>query len=94
VQFLRERRLPRSERAVKPDDHQHKLSGTALYVCPATCLGLNLLAAPFLLVGSDDEILTAIRQRQQRWGINRLVIREDAIDKLAPLLPRLHETTE
>ena len=54
----------------------------------------DLLAAPFLLVGSDDEILTAIRQRQQRWGINRLVIREDAIDKLAPLLPRLHETTE
>ena len=52
------------------------------------------LAAPFLLVGPDDEILTAIRQRQQRWGINRLVIREDAIDKLAPLLPRLHETTE
>lgn len=47
-----------------------------------------------VLVGSDDEILTAIRQRQQRWGINRLVIREDAIDKLAPLLPRLHETTE
>jgi hypothetical protein len=44
-------------------------------------------------VGSDDAILTAIRQRQQRWGINRL-IREDAIDKLAPLLPRLHETTE
>jgi hypothetical protein len=36
VQFLRERRLPRSERAVKPDDHQHKLSSTALCVCPAT----------------------------------------------------------
>jgi hypothetical protein len=54
----------------------------------------DLLAAPFLLVGSDDEILTAIRQRQQRWGINRLVIREDAIDELAPLLSRLHETTE
>jgi hypothetical protein len=30
VQFLRERRLPCSEPAVKPDDHQHKLSGTAL----------------------------------------------------------------
>jgi hypothetical protein len=44
--------------------------------------------------GSDDEILTAIRQRQQRWGINRLVIREDAIDELAPPLPRLHETTK
>jgi hypothetical protein len=54
----------------------------------------DLLAAPFLLVGSDDEILTGIRQRQQRWENNRLVIREDAIDKLAPLLPRLHETTE
>jgi hypothetical protein len=45
-------------------------------------------------VGSDGEILTAIRHRQQRSGINRLVIREDAIDKLALLLPRLHETTE
>jgi len=54
----------------------------------------DLLAAPFLLVGSDDEILTAIRQRRQRWGINRLVIREDAVDEPAPLLPRLHETTE
>jgi hypothetical protein len=54
----------------------------------------DLLAAPFPLVGSDGEILTAIRQRQQRWGINRLVIREDAIGKLAPLLPRLRETTE
>jgi hypothetical protein len=53
----------------------------------------DLLAAPFLLAGSDDEILTAIRQRQQRRGINRLVIREDAIGKLAPLLPRPHETT-
>jgi hypothetical protein len=54
----------------------------------------DLLAAPFLLVGSDDEILTVVRQRQQRGGTNRLVIREDAIDKPAPLPPRLHETTE
>jgi hypothetical protein len=53
----------------------------------------DLLAAPFLLMGSDGEILTAIRRRQQRRGINRLVIREDAIGKLAPLLPRLRETT-
>jgi hypothetical protein len=55
---------------------------------------LDQAGEALLLVGSDDEILTAIRQRQQRWGINRLVIREDAIDKLAPLLPHLHETTE
>ena len=54
----------------------------------------DLHAAPFLLVGSDDEILTAVRQRQQRSGINRLVIREDAIDKPAPPLPRLRVTTE
>ena len=54
----------------------------------------DLLVASFLLVGSDDEILTAIRQRRQRWGINRLVIRDDASDELASLLPRLHETTE
>jgi hypothetical protein len=53
----------------------------------------DLLAAPFLLVGSDDEILTAVRQHQQRWGVSRLVIREDASGKLVPLLPRLGETT-
>ena len=47
----------------------------------------DLLAAPFLLVGSDEIFLTAIR-------LNRLVISEDAIGKLAPLLPRLRETTE
>jgi hypothetical protein len=28
------------------------------------------------------------------WGISRLMIREGAIGKLAPLLPRLHETAE
>jgi hypothetical protein len=38
--------------------------------------------------------VTPVLGHQQCWGINRLVIREDAIDKLATLLQRLHETTE
>lgn len=53
----------------------------------------DLSDVPFLLVGSRDEIVAAISERRRRWGITRLVVREDAMDTLAPLLPRLHRQT-
>ncbi len=51
----------------------------------------DLLEVPFLLVGTRDEIVSKIRARQQRWGIDRIVVREDAIDALGPLLSRLSD---
>lgn len=53
----------------------------------------DLLTVPFLLVGSEDEIVTAILERRRRWGISRLVVREYAMDAIAPLLPRLEVGT-
>lgn len=55
-------------------------------------LGLSvdeLLATPFVLMGTQDEIVAAVARHEQRWGITRFVVREDAVQSLAPLMPRL-----
>ncbi|MFG2059546.1 LLM class flavin-dependent oxidoreductase [Micromonospora sp. NPDC048930] len=49
----------------------------------------ELLATPFVLIGTADEIVTAVAQHRRRWGITRFVVRADAVDPLGPLLPRL-----
>jgi probable F420-dependent oxidoreductase len=55
-------------------------------------LGLTvaeLLATPFVLIGTADEIVAAVAQHQRRWGVTRFVVRADAVAPLAPLLPRM-----
>ncbi|MEV1290089.1 TIGR03621 family F420-dependent LLM class oxidoreductase [Micromonospora sp. NPDC049679] len=49
----------------------------------------QLLATPFLLIGTEDEIVSAVREHQRRWGITRYVVREDALGPLTPIIPRL-----
>ncbi|RQW86692.1 LLM class flavin-dependent oxidoreductase [Micromonospora globispora] len=49
----------------------------------------ELLATPFVLIGTADEIITAVAEHRRRWGITRFVVRKDAVDQLGPLLPRL-----
>ena len=39
----------------------------------------DLLASPFLLVGTQEEISTAIVDHERRYGITRFVVRENAI---------------
>ncbi|KXK58714.1 F420-dependent oxidoreductase [Micromonospora rosaria] len=51
----------------------------------------ELLASPYVLVGTEDEIVTAVGRHRRRWGVTRFVVRADAFDQLAPLLPRLAE---
>jgi len=46
----------------------------------------ELLATPFVLVGTEDEITSAINQHQRRWGITRYVVREDVLDPLTPII--------
>jgi hypothetical protein len=53
----------------------------------------ELLAAPFMLVGTEDEILSAIAQHERRWGIRRFVVREAALQAVAVLAPRLTRMT-
>jgi len=49
----------------------------------------ELVHAPFVLVGTEDETIAAITERERRWGITRYVVREDALDVVAALMARL-----
>ncbi|HWG98837.1 MAG TPA: LLM class flavin-dependent oxidoreductase [Pilimelia sp.] len=49
----------------------------------------ELLATPFVLIGTQDEILAAIEHHQRRWGVTRYVVRQDAVDAIAPVIARL-----
>ncbi|MFJ6196243.1 LLM class flavin-dependent oxidoreductase [Micromonospora sp. NPDC092111] len=58
----------------------------------AARLGLTvdeLLATPFVLIGTVDEIVAAVAGHQRRWGVTRFVVRRDAREPLAPVLARL-----
>jgi probable F420-dependent oxidoreductase len=55
-------------------------------------LGLSVsdvLAAPFVLIGTEDEIVASVQEHRRRWGITRHVVREDGAEALAGFLPRL-----
>jgi hypothetical protein len=49
----------------------------------------ELQAAPYVLVGTADEIVAKVRENERRWGITRYAVRRPALDLLGPLLPRL-----
>ena len=49
----------------------------------------ELLAVPYVLVGTEDEIVDAVTEHHRRWGISRYVVRADALEAMTPLLPRL-----
>ncbi|MFG3602074.1 LLM class flavin-dependent oxidoreductase [Micromonospora chersina] len=62
----------------------------AASIAADTGLGVgDLLATPFVLIGTADEIVAAVAEHRRRWGVTRFVVRENAADQLAPLLPRL-----
>lgn len=52
----------------------------------------ELLAAPFVLVGTEDEIVSAVVGHERRWGISRYVVREEALDPMATIMARLTES--
>ena len=49
----------------------------------------EILAAPFVLIGTLDEMVEALRARRDRWGISSLVTVEPFLDALAPVVARL-----
>lgn len=58
-------------------------------------LGLTvaeLLATPFVLIGTVDEIVAAVAAHRRRWGVTRFVVRRDALAPLLPVLARLSGT--
>jgi probable F420-dependent oxidoreductase len=59
-------------------------------------LGLTaaeVLATPFVLAGTEDEIISALDRNRRRWGVTRYVVRADALEPLAPIIKRLGAQT-
>ncbi|MFG2100619.1 TIGR03621 family F420-dependent LLM class oxidoreductase [Micromonospora echinaurantiaca] len=52
----------------------------------------ELLATPFVLIGTEDEIVATVAEHRRRWGVTRFVVRADALDPLTPVLARLAHT--
>ncbi|GAB7038821.1 MULTISPECIES: LLM class flavin-dependent oxidoreductase [Catenuloplanes] len=48
-----------------------------------------LRETPFVLVGTEDEIVAAIDRNRRRWTIDRYVIRAPALESFAPIVARL-----
>lgn len=53
--------------------------------------GDDLLAAPYVLFGTVEEIVAELHSHQRRWGISRFVVRAAAIDAAEEILARLRE---
>jgi probable F420-dependent oxidoreductase len=49
----------------------------------------SLAATPYLLVGTEDEIVRQLHANEDRWGFTRYTVRDEAIDALAPIIERL-----
>ena len=51
----------------------------------------DLLAAPYVLFGTVDEIVAELHSHQRRWGISRFVVRAAALDAAERVIARLHQ---
>jgi probable F420-dependent oxidoreductase len=49
----------------------------------------DVLAAPYALIGTVDEVTEEFDRHRERWGFTSYVVRAEAIDIVAPLLDRL-----
>ncbi len=45
-----------------------------------------LAETPYVLVGSEDEIVGRLRSQRDRWGLTRYTVRVDAVEPLAPVV--------
>jgi alkanesulfonate monooxygenase SsuD/methylene tetrahydromethanopterin reductase-like flavin-dependent oxidoreductase (luciferase family) len=52
----------------------------------------NILASPYVLVGTEDEICDLLIERRERWDISYYVFNDDSIDAAAPIVARLNGT--
>ena len=52
----------------------------------------EILDAPFVLIGTVDEMAEALRARRERWGISLYVTFEPYMDVLAPVVAKLSGT--
>jgi len=49
----------------------------------------DVLASPYVLIGTVDEMIDDLRVRRERWGISYVMTHEPFMDALAPVVTRL-----
>ena len=49
----------------------------------------EILASPYALVGTADQMVDDLRARRERWGISYIMTHEPFMDALAPVVARL-----
>ncbi len=50
----------------------------------------DVVAAPYALVGSPDELVEEVIGHRERWGISSYVVRAPVLDLIAPIVERVH----
>jgi len=52
----------------------------------------DILATPYLLIGTADQMAEALQARRERWGISYIATHEPFLEALAPIVARLTDT--
>jgi probable F420-dependent oxidoreductase len=66
--------------------------GTAIAARLSARLGAPadlVLASPFILVGTKEEIIDRLQARRERWGYSYFVVKQSSIDEFAPIVAEL-----
>ncbi len=72
------------------DDPDRVASGIAQLVPGASAD--DVLGAPFMWIGTPDQIAAQVLESEKRWGINRYVIRDPATEAAEPVLQLLKQS--
>jgi probable F420-dependent oxidoreductase len=75
------------QRVIVTDDRATTADQLAAQWQPLT--GADVLASPFVLLGTVDEIVETLRVRRARWGISYYVVFEAMMEAFAPVVARL-----
>jgi probable F420-dependent oxidoreductase len=60
----------------------------AAYAAELGCSAADLVAAPYVLIGTRDEIVGKLGEVERRWGISRFAVRAAAVDAVEEILGR------
>ena len=52
----------------------------------------TVLASPYVLIGTENEICDTLVERRERWGLSYYVFNDDSVDTVAPIVARLSGT--
>jgi probable F420-dependent oxidoreductase len=52
----------------------------------------TVLASPYVLIGTEEQICDALLERRARWGLSYYVFNDNSIDAVAPIVARLSGT--